>query len=316
MVVPDLADGIAITPSGQYIMCAQQSTGFFIIDMLPAPHVVYTVFIAGADGIALGRGPALAGKAYVNTNFGYVIEVVYDTDPTNGIEFEPPVTPIHHPIAMGGSRGDFIAVDVYVPCRGTAVRYPSLLLTQTDSIVRMDPLDNGWFGPPFNVESAIHVDQSFCFGDGTLATNCPCSNLGMPGHGCDNSTGNGGSILSVFGSTVPDTMVLVAANEYLPATSIFMQGSSSLANGVVFGDGVLCVGGLQLQLAVKSAVNGHVVYPDVSEQAITLRSTALGDPIQPGTSRYYQVLYRDPAIAFCGGVADAFNMSNAIRIDW
>ena len=37
----------------------------------------------------------------------------------------------------------------------------------------------------------------------------------------------------------------------------------------------------------------------------------------PGTSRYYQVYYRDPNLAFCPApTGDAFNVSNGVAITW
>jgi hypothetical protein len=316
-VVSTYLDGITITPSGRYLMGANGSSGFHVVDLLPSPaQVAYNVAIDAGDGIALGRGIALAGKAYINTNNGKVWEVVYDTNPGSGLELEPPSSPIVNLIASGGSRGDFIAIDSRVLCGGALKRYPSLLITQTSSIVRIDPPDSGWFGPPDSVEIEVQVDQSYCAGDGTLPTACPCSNAGQAGHGCDNSASTGGALLSLTGSTVPDTMVLACAGELPFAASFFLQGSNAVANGIVFGAGVLCTGGSLKRIAVKGAVNGQALYPDLAEPSITQRSAALGDPIQPGTSRYYQVAYHEELTGFCGTATIRFNASNAIRIDW
>jgi sugar lactone lactonase YvrE len=72
-------------------------------------------FIPGSpDGLALGTG-AFAGLVFANTNDGHVVEVNLNTL-------------VQTTIAEGGSRGDFVTVD---PLSDT------LLLTQTDSIVRL-----------------------------------------------------------------------------------------------------------------------------------------------------------------------------------
>jgi hypothetical protein len=315
LVVPTYLDGITFTPSGQYLMGANGS-GFHVVDLLPTPHVAYSVAISGGDGIALGRGVALSGKAYVNANDGKVWEVVYDTNPASGSELEPPSTPIVNLIASGGTRGDFIAVDSRVLCGGVTMRYPSLLITQSTTIVRLDLLDSGWYGPPDSVEIVVLADQSFCAGDGTLPTTCPCSNVGLAGHGCDNSAGTGGALLDITGSTVPDTIVLASTGELPSSTSFFVQGSAASANGVVYGAGVLCIGGSLKRIAVKNAVNGQALYPDLFEPSITARSAELGDPIQHGTSRYYQVCYSELVTGFCGSAAIRFNSSNAMRVDW
>jgi hypothetical protein len=247
-----------------------------------------------------------------------VWEVQYDTNPTNGpaLELEPPVTPVVNLVASGGTRGDFIAVDIRMLCTGNAKRWPSMLMTQTDRIVRLDPPDGGWFGPPAEVEAAIDVNQSFCAGDGSLPTNCPCSNLGSPGSGCNNSSATGGALLSVTGSTTPDTMVLLSTGELPSVFSVFIQGRLSINNGAPYGDGVRCVNGGLKRLRYKNADQGQVSFPDPTTPSITERSAQLGDVITPGSSRYYQVMYRDPVATFCGVPTSTFNISSAIRIDW
>jgi hypothetical protein len=77
-----------------------------------------------ADGTARGQSGTIAGDLFVNTNDGYVIEI--DT-----------TTLAQTVIASGGSRGDFGTVD---PLNGT------LLLTQTDDILRLTP-KSGSFAP-------------------------------------------------------------------------------------------------------------------------------------------------------------------------
>jgi hypothetical protein len=83
---------------------------------------VFTSLIPFADGTALGTG-TLAGNIFVNTNDGRVVEVNLATN-------------VQTVIASGGSRGDWVKVD---PSNGT------LLLTQTDSVVRLTPPTGGGF---------------------------------------------------------------------------------------------------------------------------------------------------------------------------
>ena len=86
--------------------------------------------ISGADGAALGQG-TLAGNLFVNTNFGQIVEVNL-------------ATKAQTVIATGGSRGDLIALDP----NGT------LLLTQTDSVIRLSPPSGGSFGGSATPEPA------------------------------------------------------------------------------------------------------------------------------------------------------------------
>jgi hypothetical protein len=85
----------------------------------------------------------------------------------------------------------------------------------------------------------------------------------------------------------------------------------------VFGDGILCLGGPLERLYVRAASAGSVVFPAPGDPSITRRSAALGDPIAPGSSRYYQVLYRDAAQSFCPPpLGQGWNVGNAVAVAW
>lgn len=154
---------------------------------------------------------------------------------------------------------------------------------------------------------------AFCSGDGSLPTACPCGNVGNPGAGCNNSAATGGATLTATGSTNPDTVVLTSSGELATSTSIFIQATGVIPAGAVFGDGVRCINGGLRRLYVKNAVAGVVSAPVGLEPSITTRSAALGDVLLPGSTRYYQVQYRDPA-AFC--TAAVFNASSGYVITW
>jgi len=81
----------------------------------------------GPDGAALGGG-TLAGNIFVNTNGGTLVEVNIATD-------------MQTLLATGGSRGDFVTLDPN----------GSLLLTQTDRILRLTPPSGGCFGSTCSV---------------------------------------------------------------------------------------------------------------------------------------------------------------------
>jgi hypothetical protein len=154
----------------------------------------------------------------------------------------------------------------------------------------------------------------FCFGDGSLATACPCANTGSVGHGCQNSATTGGAQLSATGTTSPDTVVLNVAGELPTALTIFLQGDTNAASGIVFGDGLRCADGLLKRIATKSAVGGATSYPQPGDPSITAASAALGDPIPSGATRYYQTYYRDPSASFCPSAT--FNASNGVIVHW
>jgi hypothetical protein len=158
---------------------------------------------------------------------------------------------------------------------------------------------------------------AYCFGDGTLATPCPCGNSGSAGHGCQNSASTGGSLLTATGTTHPDSLVLHVANELPTALSIFLQGDANTATGVVFGDGLRCASGNLKRLSSKSAVGGATSFPQAGDNSISVQSAILGDPIPNGATRYYQVYYRDPSASFCPApTGSTFNVSNGMSIVW
>jgi Tol biopolymer transport system component len=157
----------------------------------------------------------------------------------------------------------------------------------------------------------------FCFGDGTGAA-CPCGNSGLAGRGCQNSASTGGAHLVAGGapSLSADTLQFTSSGELPVSLSIFLQGSASIA-AVHYGDGLRCTGGLLKRLRAENAVGGITVYPDGSETPVHTRSAALGDTIQPGFTRYYQVYYRDANAAFCPSpTGSTFNVSNGMTVVW
>ncbi|MFI5381507.1 MAG: YncE family protein [Tepidisphaerales bacterium] len=116
------ADGLSISPDGKtvyaevggHILGYDTGTKLQTFDSGAVP--------GGPDGAAVGFG-TLAGNIFVNTNGGTVYEVNLSTSAQTLI-------------ATGGTRGDFVTVD---PSDG------SLLLTQTDQILRLTPAAGGSF---------------------------------------------------------------------------------------------------------------------------------------------------------------------------
>jgi hypothetical protein len=157
---------------------------------------------------------------------------------------------------------------------------------------------------------------SYCYGGDSVASHCPCGNDGLTGHGCDNSASTGGAILSASGNTSPDSVVLTSSGELPSVLSIFLQGDATILPAS-FGDGLRCAGGHLRRLYVHNASAGSVSAPQGSDPSITARSAALGDPIARGSTRFYQVYYRDPVLTFCPSPSgDSWNASDAIAITW
>jgi glucose/arabinose dehydrogenase len=169
-------------------------------------------------------------------------------------------------------------------------------------------------GVPDECESSV---TAFCFGDGSGIA-CPCGNIGLPGHGCENSSATGGAVLSGSGHALlsADTLQLSAAGERASALSVFWQATAE-TGGSVFGDGVACLGGQLKRLYVHGAVGGVVTGPQGADLSVSARSAALGSPIAPGATRVYHVFYRDPDPSFCSPpFGSTINTTNGLRVLW
>jgi hypothetical protein len=176
------------------------------------------------------------------------------------------------------------------------------------------------FDSPPKTSVAYEREQAlaFCFGDGSNGA-CPCGNQSAAGYGngCANSigaaarlAGNGSPLLA------NDTLVLTSSGEVGGAASIFLQGSATTAPSS-FGDGLLCVGQNLKRLYVHAAQTGSVSAPAPGEPSISAQSAAQGDSILAGTTRYYQVYYRDHDGSFCPPPAGStWNASSGLAVTW
>lgn len=159
--------------------------------------------------------------------------------------------------------------------------------------------------------------SAYCFGDGSLPSACPCGNSGAPGNGCANSANAAGAHLYASGTTTPDTLVLHASGELSTAPTMFLQGSASNGAGIVFGDGLLCASGSLKRMYLRAAVLGATSAPQGGDLSVSARSALLGDPIAPGSTRYYQAYYRDPSAAFCPNPpGNLWNVTNGWSTTW
>jgi hypothetical protein len=98
-----------------------------------------------------------------------------------------------------------------------------------------------------------------------------------------------------------------------------MEGNAVLTNGVVYGQGVRCVGGSLKRLFTKTAsAAGSITAPDFSagDPQVSVRSAALGDTILAGQSRWYLVYYRDPVVLGACPPSSTFNATQTGRVDW
>lgn len=200
---------------------------------------------------------------------------------------------------------------------------------------------NGWDAgtqPPFktivlqgNFDSPILLDGlqatlapaspgiDTCFPGTGVRVACPCNNPpGELGRGCNNSSATGGAKLSSSGtaSVAADTLVLSTTGQKPTGTSVVMQGTMDLTNGIVFGQGVRCAAGVVKRLYVQAATNGSIQVPGVGQTSVSARSAARGDTLSAGASRWYAVFYRDTTVLGGCPTTSTFNITQSQLIDW
>ncbi|MFN0242932.1 MAG: hypothetical protein ACKVWV_08590 [Planctomycetota bacterium] len=164
---------------------------------------------------------------------------------------------------------------------------------------------------------------AYCFGDGSLATPCPCAppNVvpnpsGAPGHGCANSFSLDGAHLSANGTLTPDTLTFTGDVAAVYSGFAFLiKGNATTAAGIASGDGVRCVSGDLVRFGGHNAgTNGAPLgiwtYPnDVQTVPVSVATAQAA-----GATAHYQLFYRNAAANFCS--AATTNLSNALAIDW
>jgi hypothetical protein len=150
---------------------------------------------------------------------------------------------------------------------------------------------------------------------------CACSNPPSgPTRGCNNSSATGGAVLAASGVTQlsADSLVFTTSAEKPTALSIVLQGTVFLSSGVVYGQGIRCVGGSLKRLYAKTAVGGSITAPNfgAGDQSISARSAAKGDVIQPGQPRWYMVYYRDNTVLGGCPSSSTFNTTQTGMVLW
>jgi hypothetical protein len=132
----------------------------------------------------------------------------------------------------------------------------------------------------------------FCFGDGTGAI-CPCGNFGGAGEGCANSSGQGGMLFTTGSPSIASDDLGFDVQQ-LPASkpALLFAGPNLISPGLLFGDGLRCVGGSIRRLGIR-ITNG-------SGQATWAPSLQAAGGWASGDTRYFQVWFRDPSGGPCG----------------
>jgi hypothetical protein len=132
--------------------------------------------------------------------------------------------------------------------------------------------------------------QAFCFGDGSGVV-CPARNDGSRGRGCENSWGMGGALLAAHGlARISQDSVVLNVDGLPPATTVlFMEAGKPVYQPYPYGDGLMCLGGSVVHLAVRRTVGWSARFPEPGDPSLS----SAGRLPRLGATVYYQVLYRD-----------------------
>lgn len=153
--------------------------------------------------------------------------------------------------------------------------------------------------------SAADATPVFCHGDGS-GSPCPCSNTGSQGDGCLNSTGSGaGLTMAGTNSSSADDLRLRASGLVPGQTALLFTGTSPVNSGLgnTLGDGLLCIGGSIVRLETR--------VPNPAGEATWGPGLIGAQGWAPGSTRYFQVWYRDSVGSPCGS---GFNLTNGLRV--
>jgi N-acetylneuraminic acid mutarotase len=302
-------------------------TGVLPVQVGYVPCATIGSMIYGAGG-ATWTGTTLADST---SSFAYdpVADVVSAINPTPRATGETRAVVENSQMwVLGGGRtapNPSNQVDAYSPSPNSWSLAPSFATARRNFAADVDPATGRIFivggYTPATPSAAMEIFSgnppinSYCgAGDPNVTTACPCGPQGATGHGCDNSAATGGSLLTASGTPVPDTLVLTASGELPTSLSIFLQGNSSVGSGIVFGQGVRCAAGTLKRLYAHNAVGGVVSAPVGSDPSVTTQSANLGDPIAPGSTRYYAVYYRDPNVQGSCSALATFSISNGLSV--
>ncbi|HTF88847.1 MAG TPA: PQQ-binding-like beta-propeller repeat protein, partial [Planctomycetota bacterium] len=163
--------------------------------------------------------------------------------------------------------------------------------------------------------AAVHqASQAGCFGDGSSGP-CPCGNNVPAGtaSGCKTSSGIGARLddqgIASLGS---DSLRFFATGMSGSGIAILLQGQPS-ATPFSFQDGRMCIQAPLRRLYSASLTIPMVDFAPLGGPRVHARSAQLGDVIQPGTSRGYQLFFRGSPSQCQPGNG---NLSNAIIVNW
>jgi len=320
----------SISADGQWVAFTSSATNLILVDTNGVDDIFVhdrvsgtteraSVDAAGAEGDGLCYAPSISSDGhYVAFESEATNLVSADTNAFSDVFIRDRQALATERVSVdsGGLEGDAQSYNPSISADGLFVAYES---TATNLV----PADTNAFSDVFVHDRLGGTSfTSICDpgGPGGVIA-CPCSNPPTGAdRGCNNSALTGGAVLSASGGTSlsSDSLVFTTSGELPTEMSIVVQGKQLAAGGLIYGQGVRCVGGKLLRLYVKTASGGSITAPDFGggDPSVSARSFAKGEPIPAGQSRWYFVYYRDSVIqGGCPATSD-FNATQTGEVVW
>ena len=176
----------------------------------------------------------------------------------------------------------------------------------------------GWGSGDLGTGTLIVIEMTgttFCNADGVSSTPCPCGNdtSGLLfDAGCENPASPGGILMAEGDPTASgNDLSLIAAALVPNLPMLFFQGENAVngGSGVVFGDGLRCVG-----FNVKRLVIMNTDGTGFASTADAPLDVALKGGVVAGDTRHYQAWYRQGSAG--GPCGNSHNLTNGVSITW
>lgn len=212
-------------------------------------------------------------------------------------------------------------IDTIIPTAQSSRLHLAALAIGLPSVMKIDPnhghgsLDGTTYAATrsFLLER-FHAGHTagvaYCFGDQSGAA-CPCGNASAPTayEGCQNSTLSGGRLRAEGRSTMSFDSLTLFGTRMPNSSTVYVKGMAMNMDGVgsALSDGLMCISGPFIRLGTKFNVNGASRFPASGDAKIS----TLGGGVAPGTTHYFQAIYRDE-FEFCQ--QHSFNLTNGVAV--
>lgn len=298
-----------------------------LVSQAPATVHTFQVTLNTVEETPTPTGSAGLGTATVTLDD--VANTVSVSGSYTGLSSDATLAHVHGSAPLGVAAGVVVGLTVSGGTSGTISSGGSVTPAQVADMLagltylNVHTVNNG----SGEIRGQILVEPtgttSFCFGDGSLATVCPCaapdtvpSPSGATAHGCANSFDVNGALLKVTGTTAPDTVRFIAdVGIGYSGFGLMVMSATTDPNGVASGDGLMCLTNPVVQFGGHNAGSngdplGMWTYPNsvktTSVSAVTSQPAA--------STSSYQFMYRNAAAGFCS--LGTFNVSNGLQVPW